>query len=199
MNKGWIILKKQEMTSIWINDLFIPVTLLKLVTQEIVRYKTLEKDWYQAVVVWTWKKELTREKGVKVKYHYLTEFYVGNDYVQKYSIWSFIDLWVLEWIEKVDLYWISKWKWFQWVVRRHNFAWGPETHGSKFHRRPWSMGNRKPRRVNKGHPLPWHMWLDSITLKNVKIIDIFTQNDLNLIAVKGPVPWAYNGLLKIYL
>jgi len=196
MNKGWIIFKKQEMTNLWINDAFVPVTLLKLIPQEIVRYKTSEKDWYTAAVVWAWKKELNKEKWVKVVYDYMTEFKVDEEFIAKYSQWTVLDLSLVDWVENVTLRGISKGKWYQWVVRRHNFAWGPASHGSKFHRRPWSLGNRKPRRVNKGHPLPGHMWLDQITLKNIKIVEVF-WNELQLVAVKGSVPWYYNSLLKL--
>ncbi|MFZ5341051.1 MAG: hypothetical protein ACOZBL_00300 [Patescibacteria group bacterium] len=44
MNKGGLVLKKQEMTKLWIDDKHVAVTLLKLVPQEILRYKTIEKD-----------------------------------------------------------------------------------------------------------------------------------------------------------
>lgn len=196
MSKGWIILKKQEMTNLWIDDAFVPVTLLKIIPQEIVRYKTLDKDGYLAAVVWAWKKQLNKEKWIKVAYDYMTEFSIDDEFMSKYGVWSVLDLSLVEWIESVTLRGISKGKWYQWVVRRHNFAWGPATHGSKFHRRPGSMGNRKPRRINKGHPLPGHMWLDQITLKNIKIVDIFKE-DLWVIAVKGSVPWYYNSFLKL--
>jgi large subunit ribosomal protein L3 len=46
-----LILKKQEMTQLWINDELVPVTLLKVVPQEIVRHKTTDKDGYNALVV----------------------------------------------------------------------------------------------------------------------------------------------------
>jgi ribosomal protein L3 len=57
-----LIVKKQEMTKMWIGDSFVPVTLVKVVAQEIVRYKTQEKDGYVSVVVGVEKKELSKEK-----------------------------------------------------------------------------------------------------------------------------------------
>lgn len=50
---------KQEMTKLWVNDKLVPVTLVKLIDQEIVRYKTVEKDGYSAVVVGTGRKDLS--------------------------------------------------------------------------------------------------------------------------------------------
>ena len=42
---------KQEMTKMWVGDKFVAVTLAKVLPQEIIRYKTQEKDGYSAVVV----------------------------------------------------------------------------------------------------------------------------------------------------
>ena len=54
------------MTKMWIEDNFVPVTLVKLVPQEIVRYKTQEKDGYVSAVVGVEKKELKKDKGQKI-------------------------------------------------------------------------------------------------------------------------------------
>ena len=58
----------------------------------------------------------------------------------------------------VDVVGVSKGKGFQGVVRRHNYAGGPETHGSMFHRAPGSIGaSSYPSRVWKNKALPGHM------------------------------------------
>lgn len=199
MNKGGLVLKKQEMTKLWIDDKHVAVTLLKLVPQEILRYKTIEKDWYVCAVVWVDKKTLNKEKGIKEKFWLVTEFKTDDQFSQTHAAWSILDLSLLDWNEFVAVTWISKWKGFQWVIRRHNFAWWPATHGSKFHRRPGSIGNRKPRRVNKWHPLPWHMGLEKVTLKDIKIVDKFNVDNDSFIAIKWSVPWYYNSLLKVYI
>lgn len=51
----------------------------------------------------------------------------------------------------------SKGKGFAGVMKRHNFAGGPESHGSKFHRAGGSTGNRKPRRTIRGRKMAGHM------------------------------------------
>jgi large subunit ribosomal protein L3 len=84
----------------------------------------------------------------------------------------------------------SKGKGFQWVVRRFGFAGGPATHGSQFHRHPGGIGNRKPRRVNKWHPLPGHMWRIKVTLHNVSVVDKVKLDNEELVIVKGSVPGA---------
>jgi ribosomal protein L3 len=48
---GALIGVKQEMTRVWKDDKQIPVTLIKVVNQEVIRYKTVEQDGYSAVVV----------------------------------------------------------------------------------------------------------------------------------------------------
>jgi ribosomal protein L3 len=44
MNKGGLIVTKKEMTKIWVADKFLPVTLVQVLPQEIVRYKDVNKD-----------------------------------------------------------------------------------------------------------------------------------------------------------
>jgi hypothetical protein len=51
ITKGGLILRKQEMTQLWVNDEFVPVTILKVVPQEVIRHKLEDKDGYNALVV----------------------------------------------------------------------------------------------------------------------------------------------------
>ncbi len=78
----------------------------------------------------------------------------------------------------------SKGKGFQGAVKRFHLAGGPKTHGSKFHRHVGSLGNRKPRRVQKGHPHAGHMGTDTVTLHNRPVAEIITVGDDKFIAVK---------------
>jgi len=193
LNKGGFLCTKQDMTELILDWKKIPVTLLKFLDQEIIRLKTTEKDWYNAIVVWAEKKE----KDWNVEYKYIKEFKVDN--LDNYKVWDKITLDVLNEISNVTLKGKTKWKGFQWVVKRFGFAGWPASHGSKFHRHPWGIGNRKPRRVNKNHPLPGHMWDENMTLKNVKVIATHNIDGENIVVVKGSVPWARNWLLKAYL
>ena len=198
ITKGGLILKKQEMTKFWIDDEFVPVTLLKLVPQEVVRHKIMEKDWYNAIVVGAEKKELNKEKGIKVFYKYSTEFKVEPQLFEVFKVGNSIDTSILKDVEKVTLIGKSKGKGFQGVIKRFNFSGWPETHGSQFHRHPGGIGNRKPRRVNKGHPLPGHMGNEKVTLNNVKIVDVIKlDNNEELVVVKGSVPGSYNSYVKL--
>ena len=193
LNKGGFLCLKQDMTELLLDGKKIPVTLLKFLDQEIIRLKTTEKDWYNAIVVWAEKKE----KDWNVEYKYIKEFKVDN--LDGYKVWDKITLDVLNEITNITLKWRTKGKWFQWVVKRFGFAGWPATHGSKFHRHPWGIGNRKPRRVNKNHPLPGHMGDENVTLKNVKVVATHNIDWENIVVVKWSVPGSRNWLLKAYL
>ena len=190
----WLLCLKQDMTSLLIDNAMQAVTLLKfLPDQEIIRLKTEEKDGYNAIVIWAGKKE----KDWKVEYKYIKEFKV--DSLDGYNVWDKISTEILNNVEKVTIKARTKGKGFQWVVKRFGFAGWPETHGSKFHRHPWGIGNRKPRRVNKNHPLPGHMGYVNVTVKNVKVIGTHKIWDDDIIVVKGSVPGARNSLIRMYI
>ena len=197
MNKWGLIVAKKEMTKIWINDEFVPVSILEVVPQEIVRYKNQEKDWYTAALIWVWKKELDKEKGQKIKYKQVTEFKVDDSFVSSHEAGKSLDIDLLEWVEKVNLTGESKWKGFQGMVKRYHIKWGWATHGHKFTRTWGSKWNRKPRRTLKWHPHAWHMWSAKITLKNLTIVESVKNESGQLIILKGSVPGSLNSLLKL--
>lgn len=193
LNKWGFLCLKQDMTELTVDWNRVPVTLLKFLDQEIIRLKTLEKDWYNAIVIWAGK----IEKDWKTEYTYIKEFKVDN--INDYKVGDKITLDMLKPDTLISLKWKSKGKGFQWVIKRFGFSGWPATHGSQFHRHPWSIGNMKPRRVNKNHPLPWHMGYRNVTLKNVRIISTHSIDGQNIVVVKWSVPWARNSLLKAYL
>lgn len=190
-NRGCLCLK-QDMTQMLLDNKMEAVTLLKFLDdQEVIRIKTQENDSYNAIVIWAVKKE----KNWKITYKYIKEFKVEN--VDWYKVWDKISMNTD--IDIVSIKAITKWKGFQWVVKRYWFDWWRETHGSKFHREPWSIGNRKPRRVNKNHPLPWHMGFKNVTLKNISIVATHSlYNSDNVLVVKWSIPGSRNSLIKVY-
>ncbi|MEK7868807.1 MAG: 50S ribosomal protein L3, partial [Nitrospirota bacterium] len=96
----------------------------------------------------------------------------------------------------VDVVGVSKGKGFQGVVRRHNYAGGPESHGSMFHRHPGSMGaSSYPSRVWKGKTLPGHMGAERVTVQRLKVVD--SRPEENLLFVRGAIPGATNGLIVV--
>ena len=150
--KGGLVVSKQEMTKMWIDDKFVAVTLVKLLPQEIVRFKTNEKDGYVAAVVGVEKKELNKEKGQKVDYSMVTEFLVDENFIAVHQSGEALDTNLFDGVATVSVTGQSKGKGFQGMVKRCNIKGGGATHGHKFTRSGGSKGNRKPRRTMKGHP-----------------------------------------------
>ena len=98
--------------------------------------------------------------------------------------------------ERVDVIGTSKGHGFQGVVKRHHFAGGDKSHGSMFHRAPGSIGaSSYPSRVMPGMRAHGHMGVDRITVRNLKVLKIDTEN--NLLLVKGNVPGANGGYVVI--
>ncbi|HFN3245516.1 TPA: 50S ribosomal protein L3 [Campylobacter jejuni] len=78
------------------------------------------------------------------------------------------------------------------VMKRHNFAGGPASHGSRFHRRHGSIGNREwPGRVQPGMKMAGHYGNTKVTIKN-EVVSYDAEN--KILVVKGAVP-GYNGAM----
>jgi large subunit ribosomal protein L3 len=99
--------------------------------------------------------------------------------------------------ETVDVVGKSKGKGFAGVIKRHHFGGGPASHGaSKFHREPGSAGaSSSPSHIFKGKTMPGRMGGDRVTVKNLSIAGIDTEN--NLLLIKGAIPGPRNGLVMI--
>ena len=81
-------------------------------------------------------------------------------------------------------------------MKRYNFSGGPAAHGSKFHRRTGSIGNRAtPGRVFAKKKMPGHMGDKTKTVQNLEVVELNVEQGYMLI--KGSVPGAKNGFIKI--
>ena len=198
-NKGGVVVAKQEMTKMWIGDKFVAVTLAKVLPQEIIRYKTQEKDGYAAVVVGVEKKELNKEKGQKLVYGMVTEFPVDEAFVSANEAGKILDASLLEGVSSLVVTGMTKGKGYQGLVKRCNVKGGPATHGHKFSRAGGSKGNRKPRRTMKGHPHAGHMGSEQLTLKRIPLLNIVEKDGVKFLIVKGSLPGARNGKLKCFV
>ena len=180
----------------------IPVTVISVEPNVITQIKTVDTDGYNAVqlgVVDKKEKHATKQEighakkaGVAPK-RFLKEIRVED--TQAYELGSTIKADTFEAGEKVDVTGTSKGKGFAGVIKRHNQSRGPETHGSRYHRRPGSMGTMRPMRVLKGKNLAGHMGSETVTIQNLEIIEV-NVND-NYILVSGNVPGAKNSLVLI--
>ncbi|MES2965810.1 MAG: 50S ribosomal protein L3 [Bdellovibrionota bacterium] len=181
----------------------IPVTVLKMEPWVVAQVKTKEKDGYSAVQLASRPKKAINstkaEKGHLKKAgfengaHFLKE--LRGEFADA-TVGSKVDIGAIAKGDTVALTSRSKGKGFQGVIRRWSFAGGPASHGSKFHRQPGSSGNRTwPGRVMPGKKFPGHLGDETVTLRNVRIVDVLA--DEGIVLVKGPVPGARNTLVKL--
>ena len=98
--------------------------------------------------------------------------------------------------DKVDVVGVSKGRGFAGVVKRHHFRGGEGSHGSMFHRAPGSIGaSSYPSRVVPGMRMGGHMGSDQVTVRNLEVIDVDTED--NVLAVKGAVPGPNGGYVLV--
>ena len=98
--------------------------------------------------------------------------------------------------DKVDVIGVSKGRGFASLVKRHHFRGGPATHGSMFHRAPGSIGASSfPSRVFPGMRMAGHMGHERVTVRNLEIIDVDTED--NVLVVKGAVPGPNGGYVVV--
>lgn len=121
---------------------------------------------------------------------------VVKDTSKEYKIGEEIKVDLFKMGDFVDVTGTSKGKGFQGGMKRWGWKGGPGSHGSTSHRRVGSIGSTtSPGRVFKGHHLPGHMGAARVTLQNLKVVKVDTQN--NLLMVKGAVPGSKNSFLII--
>ena len=200
-----LFLKKVGMTSVY-GDAgeMIPVTVLKMEPWVVTQLKTNEKDGYEAVQIASGPKKAVRTSNAERGHLKKAGFENGAQFIREIRQELAGDLKVgsqvaIDTFAKGDVVKVtstSKGKGFAGSVRRYGFAGGPASHGSKFHRQPGSSGNRTwPGRVMPGKRFPGHLGADTVTVNNVKVVDVL--HDENVILVKGPVPGARNSLVKL--
>jgi large subunit ribosomal protein L3 len=86
----------------------------------------------------------------------------------------------------------TKGRGFQGVIKRHGFSGGPASHGSRFHRRPGSIGNCEwPGRVQPGRKMAGHYGNEKTTVKN-EVVSFDSAN--GILVLKGSVP-GFNGAM----
>lgn len=183
----------------------IPVTVIEAGPCKVLQVKTEANDGYGAIQVGFAEKKASRvnkpmaghfQKSESNGYYFIREFRVMDPAL--YEVGQVISLdAVVKVGDKVDVQGTSKGRGFQGVIKRHGFSGGGSGHGSMFHRAPGSIGcSAYPSRVIKGKKMPGRMGNDSVLRKNVIVVDVRT--DENVVLLKGPLPGAKNGLLKIF-
>ena len=203
--RSGLILKKMGMTRIF-DDTgnSLPVTVLKLEENQVVKVLDRNKNGYFAIQVGTGKVK-TKNIGKAIRGHFaksnvepkkiLKEFRVDKDMlVEEGKIFSINHFSVGQ---KIDVSGVSHGKGFSGGMKRHNFAGLEATHGvSISHRSHGSTGNSQdPGRVWKGKKMAGQYGNVNKTIQNLTVLEINDVDDL--LYVKGSVPGPKNGYLTV--
>lgn len=205
MAKG-ILGRKLGMTQIFDeNGVLIPVSVIDVADNVVLQQKTVETDGYVATQVGfeTKREKLSNkpEQGHVKKANTAPKRFVKEIRFKEELKNEMVDIAVGDSVkldlfvvgEVVDVTGTSKGKGFEGSIKRHNQSRGPMTHGSRYHRRPGSMGAVKGN--IKGKNLPGHMGHETVTIQNLEIVGVDVENQLLL--VSGSVPGPKKGLVIV--
>ena len=164
----------------------VPVTILKAGPVKVTLVRTMDKDKYTAVQVGFGKKKTGN------KFKKLVEF--RTDDKDSYSTGDEIkaDTFIIG--DKVKVTAEMKGEGFAGPVKRWHFHGAPASHGHDHPRAVGAIGGRFPQHVRKGLHMAGRMG-GTITVTNLEVVDVDAAR--NLIAIKGAVPGANGGIVKI--
>nr|6HTQ_D Chain D, 50S ribosomal protein L3 [Bacillus subtilis subsp. subtilis str. 168] len=198
-----ILGRKIGMTQVFAeNGDLIPVTVIEAAPNVVLQKKTAENDGYEAIQLgFDDKREKLSnkpEKGHVAKAETAPKRFVkelrGVE-MDAYEVGQEVKVEIFSAGEIVDVTGVSKGKGFQGAIKRHGQSRGPMSHGSRYHRRPGSMGPVDPNRVFKGKLLPGRMGGEQITVQNLEIVKVDAER--NLLLIKGNVPGAKKSLITV--
>ena len=202
MTKG-ILGKKVGMTQIFTESgELIPVTVVEATPNVVLQVKTVETDGYEAIQVgYQDKREVLSNKPAKghvakantAPKRFIKEF--KNVELGEYEVGKEIKVDVFQAGDVVDVTGTTKGKGFQGAIKRHGQSRGPMSHGSRYHRRPGSMGPVAPNRVFKNERLAGRMGGDRVTIQNIEVVKVDVER--NVILIKGNIPGAKKSLITI--
>lgn len=199
-----LIGKKVGMTQVFdANGNLTPVTVIKIEDNVVVADRTPEKNGYSATLLGSFEVKKNR-----VTKPYAGQFKNVEDQEPKKKLVEFknfdkevkvgdslgIDL--FNDIGFVDVTGTSKGKGYQGVIKRHGFAGGRSTHGSKFHRDIGGTAMASdPSRTFKGKRMAGHMGFEKITVQNLRVIRV--DHEMKVLMVKGAVPGPSQGVVIV--
>ena len=203
--KKAIIGKKIGMTQLFTeNGTVIPVTLIEAGPCAVVQKKTMDKDGYSALQL-GFSDVAERKLTNPLKGHFKKSGVVYKKYLKEFRLENAADMNVGDTVsasvfaegESVDVTGTTKGRGYSGVIKR----WGAHrlrmTHGTgPVHRQVGSMGaNSSPSRVFKNKKMAGQYGAEQVTVLNLKIAKI--DADKNIIAVRGAIPGAKNGVVFI--
>ena len=202
MAKG-ILGRKIGMTQVFAeNGDLIPVTVIEATPNVVLQKKTVETDGYEAIQVGFEDKRVKLSnkpgqghvaKANTAPKRFIREF--RNLDAAAYEVGQEVKVEIFAEGDVVDVTGVTKGKGFQGVIKRHGQSRGPMAHGSRYHRRPGSMGPVAPNRVFKQKKLPGQMGGNVVTIQNLEIVKVDVER--NLLLVKGNVPGSKKALVAV--
>lgn len=188
------------------NGLAIPITVIKAGPCVVTQIKDSLSDNYSSIQVgFLEKKKLKKVKKTEEGYfckiglepfNFLKEFRLND--LENYNLGQILTVDLFQIGQLVNVTGKNIGKGFSGLQKRHNFARGPMTHGSKNHRAPGSIGaGTTPGRVFPGKKMSGQHGNKNITIKNLEILGI--DNKENLLLLKGNIPGKSGNLISVYL
>ena len=203
MKKG-IIGRKVGMTQIFdeIGNV-IPVTVIEAGPCVVAQKKTSENDGYDAIQLGFMEvkeKHMTKAEkghfekaGVAAKKH-LKEFRLDD--CSAYNVGDVVTADTFAAGDKVDVTGMTKGRGYTGAIKRWNLHLLGATHGiGPVHRQSGSMGVIDPARIFKNKKMAGQYGNEQVTVQNLKVVKI--DSEKNLIAVKGAIPGAKDGIVFI--
>lgn len=178
-----------------------PVTIIKAGPLTVTQIKTLEKDGYVAIQVgYETTKKLSKATAGHVKASKASPRIIRevrlSELPEGTKVGDVIDLNIFELGDTVQVTGTSKGKGFAGTVKRHNFNTSKRTHGGNGNvRKPGSIGSMYPQKVFKGKRMAGQMGHERVTVKNLTVAYINSED--NIIGIKGAVPGPRKGLVII--
>lgn len=184
----------------------IPVTVVNVANWYVLQIKTANNDGYCALQLGLLK-ERYRDKAFsaewlkeKNKYFlHVKEVALDAAHLGQYQVGQLIDFVnnaVQVGMKTVSVTAKSRGLGFQGVVKRWGFAGGPGAHGSKFHRRPGSLGNmRRQGEVLKGKRLPGRAGFKNFTVRGLTMVK--ADQAQGCLFIKGALPGKAETLVHI--
>lgn len=203
MKKG-LIGKKIGMTQIFDEKgNMIPVTVIEAGPCVVVQKKTTEKDGYEAVQIGFGDKKVNKvnkpmaghfKKADVAPKKVLKEFRLAD--TSSVNVGDILKADVFAAGEYVDVVGTSKGKGTAGVIKRWNFGRLRESHGTgPVARHGGSLGVIDPARIFKGKKMAGHLGSERVTVQNLSVVKVDSEN--NLIAIKGSVPGPKGGIVVI--
>ncbi len=187
-----IIGKKLGMTQLYHDGKLKAVTVIDFSDMKVLGERSPEKDGYSAVILGYDFKTVKRKDKTFSQAKFIREFRLDDTSV--YGDDKFAS--TIGEVKKVDVSGIMKGRGFTSAIKRWNFHRGPQTHGSKTHRRVGSIGQCSfPARVFKGKKMPGHYGNTKVTTLSEKVLKVDT--DKKLLFINGSVPGARNGYVMV--